>query len=68
MEGKIDKNGNLIMKRGSEWKNAMCITIPGRVCWDGCRAFEEPFLNNGIVSLQYCKGLTLFDVFTDERE
>ena len=69
MEGKIQSNGFLMIKRGGDFKNAMCVSHPSNVCADRCRSFNEPEKDdNGITWLEYCQGITRIDVFTDERE
>jgi len=68
MEGKILPNGQLMIKRGGDFKNAMCVSHPSNVCADRCRSFNEPEKDvNGITWLEYCQGITRIDVFTDER-
>ena len=69
MEGKIDKNGNLIMKRGSVCKEVRCENNKSYTCNDACACFCEPEdLGDERTLVDLCKVAHIFDIFTDERE
>jgi len=72
MEGKIDKKGNLWIKRKSKWKLQFhsCEEVP---CGDWCPLFWEPGelvpTAPGLTLLKICNDRILtFTKFTDERE
>lgn len=70
MEGKIDKNGNLFLRRGSMLKAVQCPYIDGRdYCGDWCGLFGEPVNGNqdGRTVLGLCRAVHIFTDFTDER-
>lgn len=75
MEGKINKEGVLEMKRAGKFKEMQC-RLAGEliscVCGDDCPHFREPVILRyklpNITELQICQGNILaFHQFTDER-
>lgn len=74
MEIKIDKQGNLWIKRGGEWKKQYCpSTYDQPECGDWCPLFGEPFsLDEKIAgdknqsTLPLCQ-IELIGKITDER-
>jgi len=69
MEGKIDKDGNLEIKRGKKYKVQACF-YGGDGCGDWCPQFGEHSLSksNGMTYLRICqKRILEFKDFEDER-
>jgi len=76
MEGKIDKNGKLKIKRGKEYKDQKCpYDIRSEqvyICGDHCPQFGEPKNMIGsmgkFTALSICQNRILeFEQFEDER-
>ena len=67
-EGRIDKLGSLLIKRGSKWKRVRCENDKTCDCNDACACFGEPLEYNKKVYLDLCLMEHIFGVFTDERE
>lgn len=68
MEGKIDKNGNLEIKRKNKWKYMYCpYSDTGEGCGDWCALFGEPVWS-GSCKIGLCHKIITFRNFTDERE
>lgn len=78
MKGRIDKNGILLIKRGSEYKAQACPFSTEHYCGQRCALFGEPEETkqpkipasscNPVASLSLCKKKLYFDVFIDERK
>ena len=68
MEGKIDINGSLHIKRGSILKRVRCKYNRAYSCEDVCGVFGEPCKYNNKVYLEICNIEHEFDIFTDERK
>jgi len=73
MEGKINKNGNLEIKRGDKYKLQVCV-YDNTACDDWCPQFGEPEIYSGDKTLPGQSYLTIcqsrllkFDKFVDER-
>jgi len=74
MEGKIDKNGYLWIKRNRRFKLQNCPYSNAAIvaaCGDWCPLFVEPYVANnhkgGSWDLPLCESLLFFNTFTDER-
>ena len=75
MEGKIDKRGELWIKRKSEYKPAYCPYMKNKeggyyICDCTCAMFSEPFYRNeaGMADLSLCQKTLRFTKLIDERE
>ena len=66
--GKITAEGELYIKRGSEFKKMICVSSADSFCGDSCPHFGDPE-NNGVSdTLTICQDKCLeFDYFDDER-
>ena len=72
MEGKINKDGRLCIKRGSKFVRQYCHSMPTtynlqRECNDTCVLFGEPETCGDTHRLVICKKTFFFKPFTDER-
>ena len=62
--GRISPEGNLYIKRGSEFKKMLCSDNAGDFCVDDCPHFDGPENN----TITICSGKVLeFDYLDDER-
>ena len=76
MEGKIDGEGDLLMRRGAKLKGQECFYSTASDlevfvrCGDWCPQFGEPMVGDDkMIWLTICQKRTLFfDRFTDERD
>ena len=82
MEGKITKDGILVIKRAEKWKGQICpfktypsLPLQERRCGDECPLFSEPYKGTTIIdgevvytyTLDLCGGEWTFNRFEDER-
>jgi len=73
MDGKIDSDGYILIKRKNNYKHVEChkkSQINKQLCGDSCVMFAEPFVSPmyGSVTLQICSKEFFFKNFEDERE
>jgi len=84
MQGKIDKNGHLFIRRKNTIKEQLCPfysakSLTGQNCGDWCPLFEEPERgykinadlldeNKKPFKINICQTTLYFDELTDERE
>jgi len=74
MDGKITKDGDLMILRAGKWKQQICPTSSLN-CGDACPLFGEPYKETIVANvavdnytLDLCKGEWTFNSFQDERE
>ena len=73
MEGKITKDGDLMILRAGKWKQQICPAC-GLNCGDACPLFGEPYKETIVAdvaidtyTLELCERKVAFTSFQDER-
>lgn len=68
LEGKINLDGVLCIKRAGAFKNQVCPFTAALNCGDMCPLFHEPrWVSESVCCLDICKTTFHFDVFHDQR-